>query len=52
VKLRTFTLKELETLRVAQEMLGALTNGRESAQAGGGGGESQRSQILKAPQAA
>jgi hypothetical protein len=43
--LHAFTKKELETVRAAQELLGAMTVGRESAQPGGGGGESQRSQI-------
>ncbi len=44
-KLRTVTLKELETVRVAQKLLGAPTIGGGSAQAGGSGGGSQRSQI-------
>jgi hypothetical protein len=44
-KLRTFTKKELETVRVAQELLGGPTIGGGSAQWGGGGGGSQRSQI-------
>jgi hypothetical protein len=34
-KLRAFTRKELETLRVAQELLGTLTIGRGSAWPGG-----------------
>jgi hypothetical protein len=44
-KLCTFTSKELETVRVAQELLGALTIGGGSAWPGGGGGGSQKSQI-------
>ncbi len=49
-KLLAFTLKELETMRVDQKLLGALTTGGGSAWAGGGGGGRQRSQIR--PQAA
>jgi hypothetical protein len=44
-KLCAFTSKELETVRVAQKLLGAPTIGGGSAWAGGGGGGSQRSQI-------
>jgi hypothetical protein len=35
----------VETVRVAQKLLGVLTIGGGSARAGGGGGGSQRSQI-------
>jgi hypothetical protein len=38
-KLRTYTLKELESVWVAPELLGAPTIGRGSAWSGGGGGE-------------
>ncbi len=44
-KLCAFTQKELQTVLVAQKLLGAPTVGGGSAQAGGGGGGSQRSQI-------
>jgi hypothetical protein len=40
-KLCGFTSKELETVKVAQKLLGALTIGGGSARAGGGGGRSQ-----------
>jgi hypothetical protein len=39
-KLHAFTEKELENVKAAQKLLGALTIGRWSAQAGGGGGGS------------
>jgi hypothetical protein len=39
-KLRAYTYKELETVRVAHELLGALTIGMGSARQGGGGGGS------------
>ncbi len=44
-KLCTFTQKELETARAAQELLGAPTIGGGSDQPGGSGGGSQRRQI-------
>ncbi len=44
-KLWAYTLKELETVRAAPELLGAPTMRGGSAQPGGGGGESYRSQI-------
>jgi hypothetical protein len=37
-KLCSFTYKELETMKVAQKLLGAPTIGGWSGQAGGGGG--------------
>jgi hypothetical protein len=39
-KLHAFTYKELETMKAAYKLLGALTIGRGSAQAGYGGGAS------------
>ncbi len=48
-KLRAYTSKELETMRVAPELLGAPTIGGRRAQPGGGGGGGYRSQI--SPQA-
>jgi hypothetical protein len=48
-KLHAFTWKELDTVRAAQKLLGALTIGRGSARTGGGGGGSQRSQIRPFP---
>jgi hypothetical protein len=44
-KLCTFTSKELQTVRAAQELLGAPTIGGGSASPGGGGGGSQKKQI-------
>ncbi len=44
-KLCTFTKKELETVKVAQKLLGAPTIGGVSAWAGGGGRGSKRRQI-------
>ncbi len=44
-KLRTYTWKELETVRAALELLGAPTMGGGSARPEDGGGESNRSQI-------
>jgi hypothetical protein len=46
-KLRAFTKKELETVRAAQELLAQCADYWRggSAQPGGGGGRSQRSQI-------
>jgi hypothetical protein len=44
-KLRAYTSKELETMRVAPELLGAPTIGGRRAQPGGGGGGGYRSQI-------
>jgi hypothetical protein len=44
-RLRAFTQKEPETVKVAQELLGAPTIGGASAWSGGGGGGSQISKI-------
>ncbi len=44
-KLRAYTLKELETVRAALELLGAPTIGGGSARSWGGGGEFPRSHI-------
>jgi hypothetical protein len=44
-KLRICTYKELETVRAAPELLGALTIGGGSIRPGGGVGGSPRSQI-------
>jgi hypothetical protein len=44
-KLRTYTYKELETVRAAPELLGAPTTGGGSARPRGGGGEIPRSHI-------
>jgi hypothetical protein len=44
-KLRSFTWKELETVKAAKKLFGAPTIGGGSVWAGGGGRESQRRQI-------
>jgi hypothetical protein len=49
VKLCSFNKKELETVMVAQKLLGALTIGGGSVWAGGGGGESSRRQRSPQP---
>jgi hypothetical protein len=48
-KLHVFPWKELETIKVAQELLGAQTIGGRSAWVGGGGGGSLRRQISLKP---